>query len=666
MVKLYRSLYVTLVSATLLFSCNLLAHTGEKLVPVQLAVAKWAIAYQSDNLADMDGLLAESFNGSAAARSAYMSRMPLLPIKKVILKYANYRIDGNRASVSQIVHVPFRELNNPFALNMTLQKAGGRWVITAITPEEKLPEELVTDNHPQHHFITHQVKVSLRDQNSGAPIHARVHVRDQQGEYWPPQGHRKTIAEGWREDIGGDVIVGGKTFAYVPPDFVLPLPVGSYVMEIKRGLEYLPKTIEFEVSEGKLPALEIELERWIHMAEQGWYSGDTHTHFLDPQTAMAEARGEDLNVINVLASSGGNLITSVHHFTGAPSVFSDDENIVYIAEETRHDYLGHTVLLNLKEFVFPFGWGMPHTGVHGGYDYPTMAHQADKAHANGALVAWSHLPHPHAELPIDAALGKVDAVEAMVFGDPMAKHPVRIHLGELTPENLSPIDLWYSLLNTGHDMPGLGSTDKMWNSQVSGSVRTYVAVDGKFSYQSWVDGIEAGRTFFTSGPMLQFSLDGHQVGDNIAIKHPKRFSFTTRVDSHLPVDRIEIVVNGEVVATKENRGGKGSFEFKGKLKIDGSAWVAARAYSSHLFPTQAHLTGSGSPLFAHTSPVYISVDGQPRTSTKSAAYLLKICDQTIAWAKTQANYHNETQRQEVVALYESGCGKFEQQLKGKR
>ena len=77
-----------------------------------------------------------------------------------------------------------------------------------------------------------------------------------------------------------------------------------------------------------------------------------------------------------------------------------------MSEETRHDYLGHTVLLGLKKFIYPFGWGPPLTGVHGGYDFPTMAHQADKAHANGAVVAWSHLPHPHAELPIDVALGK--------------------------------------------------------------------------------------------------------------------------------------------------------------------------------------------------------------------------------------------------------------------
>lgn len=642
----------------LMFSGVVLSHTGEKLVPVHLIVAQWAGAYQSDNIEDMDALLSENFTGS---KQAYLARLPYLPVKSVILRYANYQITGDHARVSSIVHIPYREIYVPFSLNMELRLEQDKWKIISITETDELPEELATINH-SHLHVLQDVNVSIRDQTSGEPIYARVHIRDAAGDYWPPQGHRKIIAEGWREDIGGDVVVAGKTFAYVEPNFVLPLPVGKYVMEINRGLEYEPETLELEVTEGENTDLKIELQRWTHMAKQGWYSGDTHTHFLDPQTAMLEARGEDLNVINVLASSGGNLIAYVKHFTGGPSVFSDDENIAYITEETRHDYLGHTVLLNLKKLIYPLGWGGPHTGVHGGYDYPTMAHQADKAHEQGGLVAWSHLPHPHAELPIDVALNKIDAVEAMVFGNPMEKHPVRVRMGDLTPTSLSPLDLWYSLLNTGFDMPALGSTDKMWNSQISGSVRTYVNVEGDFTYQTWIDGIKAGRTFFSSGPMLLLSVDGHEVGDKISIDREKQVTFEAKVESRLPVDRIEIVSNGDVVAVMENPNSKQNFTFKGTLDIDDSAWIAARAYSSTILPTQAHLTGSGSPVMAHTSPVYFEVGGMPRTSAESAAYLIKICDQTIQWAKTKGKYHDENQRKEVVKMYEEARAIYAKQL----
>lgn len=646
---------------TIFFPKLAFAHLDEHLLPVKLVVAEWANAYQGDNLDDMGKLLSNNFNGSPQGKKVYLARLPYLPVKKVILRYANYRITHDSAVVSTIVHVPYQELNIPFSLSMTLNNNEGVWKIASIKQSDKIPEELQTNNHPLQH-ITHEVNVSLKDKISGEKVYARINIEDASGDYWPPQGHRKEIAQGWREDIGGDVVVAGKTYAYVTPDFILPLPEGKYKMEVLRGPEYEPFTTEFSVSVTNIPKIDIELQRWTNMAAKGWYSGDTHTHFLDPQTAMLEARGEDLNVVNVLASSGGNLITSVNHFTGKPSVFSDEKNIVYIAEETRHDYLGHTVLLNLQNFVFPFGWGGPHTGTHNGYDYPTMAHQADKAHENGALVAWSHLPHPHAELPIDVALDKVDAVETMVFGNPMEKHPVRVHMGDLTPEALSPMDLWYAILNTGFDMPALGSTDKMWNSQVSGSVRTYVKVEGDFTYQSWVNGIKHGKTFISSGPMIDFTFNGKEPGDNININGHKNMAFDVEVDSYHPVERIEIVVNGEVVKTLTNDNKQKKLSFKGNIKVDESAWVAARAYSSKLLPTQAHLTGKGSPVMAHTSPIYINVKGDKRTSSESAKYLLKITDRTIKWAETMARYKDDKQRKEVVGLYKKARAVYMKQV----
>lgn len=650
-----------LMAVAVALAPNVLAHTSEKLVPVQLVVARWASAYQSDDVQEMDALLSEQFGGSAAARQRYLARLTLIPIKRVVLRHANYEITGDTALVSSIVHMPYREFYIPFSLTLSLQLQDGVWKILSIAESDEVPEELVTTNHPLQQVL-HEVKVSLRDEDTGSPIYARVSVTDAEGDYWPPQGHRKIIAQGWREDIGGDVIVAGRTFAYVNPDFVLPLPAGSYEMEVVRGPEYTPRSVRFDVGKKKVPQITVQLSRWIHMARRGWYSGDSHTHFLDPFAATLEARGEDLNVINVLGSSGGNLITGLHHFTGAPSVLSDPEHITYMSFETRHDYLGHAVLLNLKEMIFPFGWGVPFTGLHLAWDYPTMAHQADKAHAKGALVAWAHLPHPHAELPIDVALNKIDAVETMVFGNPLEPHPARIRLGDLTPKQLVPTELWYHLLSAGFDLPGLGATDKMWNSQVSGSVRTYVDVDGKFTYQSWIDGIEAGRTFFSTAPMLFLNVDGHRIGDTIKLRRGGRLKFEASVESRLPVELIEIVVNGEVVEVQRNPDGASSVDFSGNVSVDSSSWIAARAYSSEILPTQSHLTGVGSPVLAHTSPIYVEVDGLPRRSAKSAEYLLAICNQTIEWARNHARYQSESQRHEVLDLYEQACNSYVQQL----
>ena len=339
-------------------------------------------------------------------------------------------------------------------------------------------------------------------------------------------------------------------------------------------------------------------------------------------------------------------------------MLSTDRHIVYISEETRHDYLGHTVLMNLKEFIFPFGWGSPLTGVHGGSDYPTMAQQADKAHAQGALVAWAHLPHPHAELPIDVALGKVDAVEAFVFGNPFVPHPVRTRAGEFSPRPMSPIKLWYALLNTGYNLPGVGGTDKMWNTQVTGAVRTYVEIEGPFNYDSWVEGIRRGRNFVSTGAMLDFSVASAKPGDVLDVTAAGNHPVQARVESRLPVARVEIVVNGEVVLSKDNAAGAREITLKGEIEIDESAWVAARAYGDEALPTQAELTGSGSIVMAHSSPVYFEVNGRPRVSPADAEFLAGICSSTVEWARTQATYHKPEHREEAVSTYEKGCEPF--------
>lgn len=280
--------------------------------------------------------------------------MGKIPITKVIWRYSEYKINGDTAEVGPIVIYPLRQFKNPVAVKLRMRQMGDRWKIVAIDPGGEVPAELLPTKLPLQNVLK-EVPIALRDKETGEAIAARVHIEDADGTYWPPQLHMNVIHSGWREDIGGDVIIGGKTFAYVQPDFIAGLPVGQYTVQIERGLECDPFEVSFSVKPSAPSAINVSLSRLTNMWEAGWYSSDSHVHFLDLQTALLEAQGEDLNVINVVASSGGNLITSVNQFTGAPSVHSTNQNIVYITEETRHDFLGHTTLLDLKKLVYPMG-----------------------------------------------------------------------------------------------------------------------------------------------------------------------------------------------------------------------------------------------------------------------------------------------------------------------
>lgn len=517
----------------------------------------------------------------------------------------------NRIVVRPVLLEGSRQITTPSPASVELVSAGEVWKIARIVLGTELPEGAV-GRLPEHEAL-HTVRVRVRDADSGAAVASRVHVRDAAGEYWPPRGHQKNIATGWRQDVGRDVILGDRTYAYVPAEFELPLPEGTYTLEVWRGMQYVPKTAEFRVAKEEVPKLDVSIERWSDVQKEGWYSGDTHVHFLDPGAAILEMQAEDLNVLNILATKWSELITNVEHFTGRPSDLSEPDHIVFVGEETRHGFLGHTALLGLRHLVYPLTWGVPPEGVPGGTDETTMAAQADRAHAAGGLVVWAHFPSPGGELPADLALGKLDSIDLMTWGDSFA------------PAGPAPgaVETWYRFLNAGFRIPATGGTDKMLNTQVSGSVRVYAKVAGEFSYAAWLDAIRAGRTFVTTGPMLELSAGDHEIGDDIRAGPGDSIPVIAEVHSHLPVEWLEIVVSGEVVARVENPQGVRSLRVEAEVPVPGSTWIAASAYSKEMQPYQRWLSlgALGLPVMAHTSPVWVTVPGHPQRSPEDSRFL---------------------------------------------
>jgi hypothetical protein len=76
----------------------------------------------------------------------------------------------------------------------------------------------------------------------------------------------------------------------------------------------------------------------------------------------------------------------------------------------------------------------------------------------------------------------------------------------------APIDMYYHYLNCGFRVAASSGSDKMALNPPIGSARTYVKTRGLLSYDSWVEGIRAGRTFISTGPLLEFSGEWGGIG----------------------------------------------------------------------------------------------------------------------------------------------------------
>src|SRR5262249_25927578 len=106
---------------------------------------------------------------------------------------------------------------------------------------------------------------------------------------------------------------------------------------------------------------------------------------------------------------------------------------------------------------------------------------------------------------------------------------------------------YYMLLDCGFRLRPTAGTASGGHPVPLGFGRGDVHVGKEFGYDAWVKGLNEGRSFVTTGPMLLAELDGRDPGAVFRPSGdgPHAFRLTGRVLSAAPLDRIEVIVNGE-------------------------------------------------------------------------------------------------------------------------
>jgi len=493
----------------------------------------------------------------------------------------------------------------------------GRWLVytdnaeraTALTRVDRLTGDrsILRVERVAFPVTTGRLQLELRDGLTGAPLTARVSVSAQDGKYYHPQGALYRLYQ-------------GHGMFYARDQAEMEVPAGTVTIRVWKGPEYLVTERTVDVAPGASERLRLELVRWINMPERGWYSGENHIHanygygawHNDPSTVRDQCEGEDLHVANVMvANSDGDGVFDRPYFLGAPDPLSSDRTILYWNEEFRSTIWGHLTLGNLSRLVEPIFTGFADTTNP--WDVPTNADIAVRTRAQGGAVSYTHPASNAADaydsaysakgLPVDAALGRVDTLDVMGWG-----------YRESLP-------LWYSLLNCGFRIPAAAGTDVFLNRIVSappGWGRAYVRLTNGLNYSAWIEGQRAGRSFVTSGPMLDLTVNGHAPGETLQLDRPG--SVTLEAVAWYPgaLDSLEVVVNGQVYAVKDAGTDRDEIRFSKEVQVERSGWVAVRCSA-----------GNGR-LFAHMNPVYLEVGDQPTAAAEDAAQLLRWIDRLEA------------------------------------
>jgi len=469
---------------------------------------------------------------------------------------------------------------------------------------------------------TQRITIRAIEKAGGKEVAVKLHVHGEAGEYLAPVDRHRIPNPAWFEDYSADFAHAGRHYCtYIAGRTELDLPLGRVFLEVSKGFEIAPLRKAFAITP-RTTEIVVEIEKVLPWRERGWVSADTHVHFLSPQTGLLEGAGEGVNVVNLLASQWGELMTNVGDFDGKTTWGSretggDGEYLLRVGTENRQHVLGHISLLGYEgDIIAPMTTGGPDESALGDAIGALLTEWAMQCKKQNGVVVIPHFPNPRAEHAATLATGAADAVEMTSWGD--------LYSG-INPYSL--VD-WYRYLNCGYLVAAVGGTDKMTANTAVGTVRTYARIEPgqEFTYEAWKQAIRKARTFVTYGPLVEFSVEGNGPGSRIELgPGGGTVAVTWKAASvTVPMSRAELVVNGEIRESQTIR--PNSDEGHWSAKLDRSSWLALLV--------RGHYHDKPEIVAAHSSPVMIDVGGSPFLAAGDALTILEQIEGALAYLDT--------------------------------
>ena len=377
----------------------------------------------------------------------------------------------------------------------------------------------------------------------------------------------------------------------VPKPFEMSVPAGSWEIHILRGIETIPVHETFRVEAGAWTRKTIRLKRWINQPARGWFSGDDHIHSRlmsseDGEKLLALARAADIHVSNILEM--GNEMRTWYAQRGFGPEFRVREGNHWLVpgQEDPRSMLGHAIGLNLRSKVRDLN------------RYYLNDWVAEEIHKQGGLYGHTHVGEK--ALGVEREMALFTPMDIVDFNSIL-----QIRLGT---------ELFYDFLNLGFKMTASAGTDTPYGGVV-GNVRLYAycGTNQPFTPDLWFDAMKRGRTFVTSGSMLDFTIEGARPGDEISVTNNRPLAVKIRAEGlrggSAPV-RLQLIQFGKVIhEVTAARDDQDSLELSVTVPAGYGGWLAAHAIGR-----------DGSE--AHTTPIYITRPGFRFWDTTKAEALI--------------------------------------------
>jgi hypothetical protein len=402
-----------------------------------------------------------------------------------------------------------------------------------------------------------KLHVSVVDTDTGVAMPCKLLFSTEPHEHGPHFG-MGTVGE-WLgpSALGTDNAVYGD-----PCDVELELHAGTVHVQASRGIEYEIAQADVNIPADGRADLKLELTRALDT--HGYACADFHVH-------SAPSFDSDVPLDQRLISAIGEGLDAI-----APT---DHDALGDWDAELARMNMADELTVVLGNEVTPDHWGVPQAIGHFGVfpvprDFDPQVYQASWQSPAGLLERLDAV-FPDSLIQVnhprwDATIGYFSAA---------GFNPLDMHIDErLGLSHLDAIEVWnsheidttggtpletllqdyYALLDLGVALVATGNTDTHELSrQPLGYPRNCIRVpdDGHpgLTPEAVTDGVSQGKVMVTSGPWLEVTIDGHGPGERVMRPDAPVLDVQVDAASWVPVERLQVIVNGRTVETRQLR-----------------------------------------------------------------------------------------------------------------
>jgi hypothetical protein len=220
-------------------------------------------------------------------------------------------------------------------------------------------------------------------------------------------------------------------------------------------------------------------------------------------------------------------------------------------------------------------------------------------------------------MTLDVLRNKVDFLEILQFGSMNTEH-------------------YYHFLDLGFKLTATAGSDFPYGRRTQiGETRFYTYVGDDFTFDNWRSSFHAGHTFVSNGPIIDLKVNGVIPGEELDVAKGSTLSITARAFGHaeqVPLESLEIVAHGRLLkSVTPEEPGQSTEELTVELEIpvEHGMWIAARAQAG---PEQA----------AHTTPVYVTVEGSGFHNPETALHYLDLNEDYLQELEQEIAQPNQT------------------------